>query len=134
MRLDRYDAAATAATAVAAAAYYGHLAGWGVLSGPRVTALAVLVTGLAACAVNGSRPGGVPTAGWYGRTASAFGIAAMVSGFAGVAFGIEAAVAVTAAITVLMWAVSTVRHLVAAPPAPPAPAAAVRRHRERVGV
>jgi hypothetical protein len=120
MGLNRYDAAATLATVAAGAVYLGHVQDFAFLEGPRVTAGLLLVTGLAACAVNGSRPGGVPTTGTYGRIASAFGIAAMVAGLVAITLGTEWAVLTTFAITVLMWAVTTTRNALTVATPPPA--------------
>jgi len=130
MRLTRYDAAATLATAAAAAVFAGHVQEYAFLAGPRVTAGLLLVTGLAACAVNGSRPGGVPTTGTYGRIAAGAGILAMLLGLGGVILGIEWAVTGTFAVTVLMWAVATTRNAFAV--APPPPVARRERPLERV--
>lgn len=121
MRLNRYDAAATIATVAAGAVYLGHVQDFAFLEGPRVTAGLLLVTGLAACAVNGSRPGGVPTTGTYGRIASAFGIAAMVAALVAITIGAEWAVLTTFAITVVMWVVTTTRNACMVTPPPPVP-------------
>lgn len=121
MRLDRYDAMATAATALAGAAYVAHVNDVAPLASARVTAVALLAPGLVACATNGSRPGYSAT-GTFGSVMTLFGVLALALGIAVLATGAEDTLTGLAFLIGLLWAATTVRHLLVAPaPAQPAP-------------
>lgn len=112
MRLDRYDLMGTAATAATGAVFWAHVAAVSPLAGVRPTAVAVLATGVAGCATNGSRPG-TPVSGRYANVMGAFGALVMVLGIGALVSGTEALLVGAVSITGLLWLVTTTRHLVA---------------------
>ena len=130
MRLDRYDAMATAATALTGLVYWAHASDVVPLRSARVTALAMLVTGLTACATNGRRPDATVSGTTYTNVMAFLGLVAMALVLAAVVSGYESLLTGLAVLVGALWAVTTVKHLVVGPTAPVAPA--VTRERELV--
>lgn len=130
MRLDRYDAMATAATALTGLVYWAHAADVWLLGSARVTAVAMLVTGVTACATNGSRPDTAVSGTTYTNVMAFLGVVAMALALAAVVSGYESLLTGLVVLIGALWAVTTVKHLVVGPTAPVAPP--VTRERELV--
>ena len=113
MRLTRHDLGGTALTIAALGTYAAHVEDL-VFTSTRITAAVVLVLGVAACAVNGSRTDGVPP----GPVTDVFGVigtGALVCGLAAVILGSGAALTALAVAIAALWLAATVRHLVVPP-------------------
>lgn len=112
MSLGWKDAAATLITAAAAVVTYARVKGysWPLLGSWRMGTLALLVLGIGACAA-----GAVPNKDAWTTVASVLGIAGMVIGLLGLIAGSKLAFLLLAADIVLLWAVSTMHHLLAKP-------------------
>ena len=121
-RLGLRDFTATFLVLVAAAYYGLHLADVHVpdLGSARAVAAVVLFLGVAACATSADpalfRP-------WRGMSLLAqaqmvLGVAALVIGLVAIAFGSEPALATLFAITALLWASATLRHMFRQPREP----------------
>ena len=119
MRLDRYDAMATAATALTGLFYWAHAADVGLMGSARITAFAMLASGVTACATNGSRPGVAVSGTTWSNVMAFFGAVAMTLGLATLLLAYESTLTGLAVLVGGLWLVTTVKHLCETP-APPA--------------
>jgi hypothetical protein len=118
MRLTWKDGLATGLTAAAVAVFWAWQAGLSLplIGGVRGAATAILLIGVATCAV-GSR------ADQRGMLSTALGLLGTVAGFAGliaIIWASQAALAVEISVIVGLWAATTVRHALTPVPTPPA--------------
>lgn len=113
MSLGWRDAAATLATVAAMTITYARVKGydWPLLGSWRMGTLAVLILGFGACIAAGT--GAAPTKDGWTIAASILGGGAAVLGLIGLVAGSKLAFLLLAADIVLLWAVSTVHHLLA---------------------
>ncbi len=117
MRLSWRDALATVFVGVGVGLYILWLAGIEV-AGPRVLAAVVLGLGLAAsltAVVYGVGAGLLHASKMYLVVASLIGLAALISGVMAIVAVNEPMLAILVTTTVVLWLVSTVRHVVSTP-------------------
>ena len=115
MRLSRRDGLATAFVGIGAVLYVLWLSGVDAL-GPRVLAGVVFGLGLAAsvtAVVYGVGAGLLRASKLYLSIASLIGLVALIAGVIAIANVNEAMLAMLMAATVALWAMSTVRHMLA---------------------
>jgi hypothetical protein len=115
MALNWKDGVATLLTAGAVGVYAALLADAGLplVSTPRTVALAVLVLGVAACAIGARVP--LNEADRVGGAVGALSKVAALAGIAGlvaIVTGSEPVLAVFVGLTVLLWLATTVRHAI----------------------
>lgn len=113
MTLSWKDAVGTLATAGVAAITYARVKGydWPLVNSWRTSTLALLALGLIGCIVIGS--GGAPVKGAWTTAASVLGGAAFMLGIIGVISGSRLIFLLVAADIVLLWAMTTMHHLLA---------------------
>lgn len=123
--LTGHDLSATTFTAAALGLYAVHRSGRDVpgLSGVRLLAFATLALGLLACATGASAQvtgftDGVTVRPLHVLT-TALGATALVAGLVAVVAGAETALGVLVAVMAALWLLTTTRHLLTAPAAPP---------------
>ena len=86
--------------------------GWPLLGGYRAGAAALLVVGLAACAVGGSNMTTFDTRDAMVLGATTIGFFAFAVAIWGIATGSEAAFAILLVTTVMLWVVATIHHAI----------------------
>ena len=109
------DLISTALVGGAAALAWANIteAGWPATSSTRLIALAVLVLGVAACAI-GAAESWLPDKAerpWHQRLGSLGSAAAAIAAFVAVATGSTAALLIEASLVVALWLFATLRHL-----------------------
>jgi hypothetical protein len=114
MRLTWRDGVTTLLTVVVASTYAAYAAGWAipVVDDARGAALLIGIVGLTMCIVGGSGST-IASRNAFTVPASVLGGAALLLMIAGLITGWSLAVLLLAADTLLLWALSTVRHAVA---------------------